>query len=205
MKPKTKWIVAVGLTLAVALCVAYKVFVVKYFSWSIPNSPYKINNNVWGLPVKSPLGRRRDSWIDQYNNARAREIAIGCGGCTAEELRRRIEEALRDGTLHYITDPCDPLIPPELRDCDGDGIPASEDDCDIPPQARGAGLGSARADVDGDGVVTILDAVGTQDATKEQTDDCWVWIDDVEAVLEGSVVHNLHFIKTIHPLPGAVT
>jgi len=135
-----------------------------------------------------PLSIRRDSWIDQYNNARARELVTQCGGCPPEELRRRIEEALRDRT--FITDPCDQRIPPELRDCDGDGIPASEDDCDIPPQTQGAAQGMARADVDGDGVVTILDAldvlyaVGTQDTTKEQTGDCWVWIDDVEAVLE---------------------
>lgn len=135
-----------------------------------------------------PLAIRRDSWIDQYNNARAREIATQCQGCTAEELVNRIGQALIDGTL--ITDPCDPRIPPQLRDCDGDGIPASEDDCDIPPGAQGAIHNVARADVDGDGAVTILDAMevlyamGTQDATKEQTGDCWVWIDDVEAVLE---------------------
>jgi hypothetical protein len=135
-----------------------------------------------------PLPIRRDSWIDQYNNARAREIAAQCAGCTAEELAHRLGQGLYDGT--FITNPCDPRIPPELRDCDGDGIPASEDDCDIPPGAQGTVQGIARADVNGDGVVTILDAldvlyaVGTQDTTKEQTGDCWVWIDDVEAVLE---------------------
>ena len=52
------------------------------------------------------------------------------------------------------------------------------------------GIPEARGGEGAIGVVTILDAldvlyaVGTQDTTKEQTGDCWVWIDDVEAVLE---------------------
>ncbi len=46
------------------------------------------------------------------------------------------------------------------------------------------------ADVDEDGLVTlddaalVLAAVGTQDPEKEQTGDCWVWVDDVVAVME---------------------
>jgi hypothetical protein len=44
--------------------------------------------------------------------------------------------------------------------------------------------------VDADGQVTlddaalVLSAVGTQDPSKEQTGDCWIWVDDVAAVLE---------------------
>jgi len=57
-----------------------------------------------------------DSWIDQYNNQVARDIAWQCWNvdrCTLEELIRRLLEAMEDG--RFITSPCDPRVPPGLR------------------------------------------------------------------------------------------
>jgi len=56
-----------------------------------------------------------DTWIDQYNNQVARDIAIQCLNevCTLEELIRHLLEGLEDG--RFILSPCDPRVPAELR------------------------------------------------------------------------------------------
>jgi hypothetical protein len=142
---------------------------------------------------------RGDSWADQYNNAIAREIAEQCmadGVCTDEEMAALWMAALMDGTL--ITDKnCDERIPPSLRDCDGDGQ-ADGEDCDLPPDVNPLigprldvnGHVAEKADIDGDGVVTLddvqalLDALGGMDGSKDQTGDCWTWTDDAIDVVE---------------------
>jgi hypothetical protein len=137
-----------------------------------------------------PLRTRRDSWIDRYNNARARQIAAQCDSCTHQQLRDKLYDALRDNLL--IMDNCDLRIPDFLRDCDEDGVPASEDLCDAKPivPAQDGEPAPLRADVNNDGAVTIDDAlqvmsaVGTSELENDVTGDCWIWVDDVNAVME---------------------
>jgi hypothetical protein len=137
-----------------------------------------------------PLHTRRDSWIDRYNNARARDIVAQCSGCTAQQLRDKLYDALFRDNI-FIYDNCDPRIPDFFRDCDQDGIPAADDPCDVPKAPDAAGQVSyAQADVNQDGAVTVDDAlqvmtaVGTQELENDVTGDCWIWIDDVNVVLE---------------------
>ncbi len=85
-----------------------------------------------------------DSWIDQYNNQVARNIAVQCliDGCTIEELIQRLLDAIEDG--RFITNPCDPRVPADLRS----------------PLECGGVIGPAPVgDVNSDGVVNEMDLV----------------------------------------------
>lgn len=143
------------------------------------------------------LDVRRDSWIDQYNNEKARAIAAKCrqDDCTEEELNRRIRQAFAEG--EFIVDPKDRRVPSDLRDWDNDGIEDSKD-CDLEPGVNpifASGMdvqGNLRlkADANGDGRVTeeevllIMLASGDVDPSKDQDGDCHVWASDVGIAAE---------------------
>jgi hypothetical protein len=138
------------------------------------------------------LTANRDSWIDQYNNAKARAIGAQCqrDGCTQEELNARIGQAFAAG--EFIVDPKDRRVPSDLRDWDNDGLPDNKD-CDLEPGVNPVfasgldALGNIRrkADVDGSGVIDegdvllVLQAAGTGDVSKDLDADCDVWVSDV--------------------------
>lgn len=85
-----------------------------------------------------------DTWIDQYNNQVARNIAQQClaQGCSLEELIQRLLDALDDD--RFIKDPCDPRVPVHLRPMD----------CNGP-------IGPGQGDVNSDGVINASDLVQT--------------------------------------------
>ena len=135
----------------------------------------------------TPLGLQRDSWVDQFNNERARQAYEQCiadGVCSDEELAAILAALLANGEL--ITDKdCDSRIPATLRDCNGNGVPDGNECIPNPDQNN-----QVRADVNRDGVVNqsdaliVLDDLGTFNASTDQTGDCFVWVDDFDAVLD---------------------
>ena len=74
------------------------------------------------------------------------------------------------GAVHGLPDDCDPCGDPSLPDSDGDGIPDDCDGCPTDPDPAnqeptecipGGACGSTTPeDLDGDGVVSYVDAVG---------------------------------------------
>lgn len=112
-----------------------------------------------------------DTWIDQYNNAVARNIVQDCldgGNCTWEEMIRRILEALEDN--RFIKSPCDLRVPPEHRhsDCFGiaDPVPLGDvnsdgsiDTDDLLRVSEEYGNQFITADLNGNGIVDVEDIV----------------------------------------------
>lgn len=111
-----------------------------------------------------------DSWIDQYNNQVARNIAEQClmDGCTIEELIQRLLDALEDG--RFIRSPCDPRVPAPLRpewcsdqqppvpigDVNSDGV---IDGQDIIRTVEELGTGFATGDLNANGLVDSSDLI----------------------------------------------